>query len=353
MTWRHSSPTVVTGRACEPLPLVLRHCLRRLRDRFGNQELDFRQIGDAGRANHVDLGQLRRIPNEPQSGRAFGLGQGQVWLFARPLLRRGRGHSVLAVPGRWPARRLADHRPGAIMAGILGNLYDRLGLWAAPGMADVDYHAVRDWILFAYRRLALAQLQHRRQPAGVRSDDDRVECPVSAARPQPSANAAAVTVSRRLVAWQPRATSARLSGMNADHSCRASNWPSTWPAKPGKSRSNTSASDTFSVEWKQDASPVTIADRDAEQHLRARIAAAFPADAILGEEFGEQPGSSRLSLDSRPDRRHEVVRFGRAAVWHVDRHRTRAAQHRGRDSHSSFERMRLRSRGARRLVHAQ
>ena len=50
--------------------------------------------------------------------------------------------------------------------------------------------------------------------------------------------------------------------------------------------------DTFSVEWKQDASPVTIADRRAEQHLRARIAAAFPADGILGEEFGEQPGTS-------------------------------------------------------------
>jgi histidinol phosphatase-like enzyme (inositol monophosphatase family) len=50
--------------------------------------------------------------------------------------------------------------------------------------------------------------------------------------------------------------------------------------------------DNFSVEWKQDASPVTVADRSAEQHLRKRIAAAFPADGILGEEFGEQPGTS-------------------------------------------------------------
>lgn len=48
----------------------------------------------------------------------------------------------------------------------------------------------------------------------------------------------------------------------------------------------------FEVEWKRDASPVTVADREAEQHLRNRIAAAFPSDGILGEELGEQPGTS-------------------------------------------------------------
>ncbi|HEX3654602.1 MAG TPA: histidinol-phosphatase [Pirellulales bacterium] len=48
----------------------------------------------------------------------------------------------------------------------------------------------------------------------------------------------------------------------------------------------------LAVQWKHDASPVTVADREAEQHLRQRIAAAFPNDGILGEEFGEQPGTS-------------------------------------------------------------
>lgn len=48
----------------------------------------------------------------------------------------------------------------------------------------------------------------------------------------------------------------------------------------------------YSVELKRDQSPVTIADREAEQHLRGRIAAAFPGDAILGEEFPELPGDS-------------------------------------------------------------
>ena len=49
---------------------------------------------------------------------------------------------------------------------------------------------------------------------------------------------------------------------------------------------------TFQVEHKADKSPVTIADREAEALIRARIAAAFPTDAFLGEEYGDQPGTS-------------------------------------------------------------
>jgi len=48
----------------------------------------------------------------------------------------------------------------------------------------------------------------------------------------------------------------------------------------------------YEVERKADASPVTAADRAAETLLRERIAAAFPADGILGEEFGEAVGES-------------------------------------------------------------
>jgi histidinol phosphatase-like enzyme (inositol monophosphatase family) len=46
------------------------------------------------------------------------------------------------------------------------------------------------------------------------------------------------------------------------------------------------------AERKSDDSPVTIADREAELLLRKRIARAFPDDAIVGEEFGEQAGAS-------------------------------------------------------------
>ncbi|MBU6284238.1 histidinol-phosphatase [bacterium] len=46
------------------------------------------------------------------------------------------------------------------------------------------------------------------------------------------------------------------------------------------------------VERKADASPVTVADRGAEEILRRHLAQAFPDDGLLGEEHGESPGRS-------------------------------------------------------------
>ena len=43
-----------------------------------------------------------------------------------------------------------------------------------------------------------------------------------------------------------------------------------------------------SVETKPDASPVTVADREAEAAMRELIAAAYPAHGILGEEHGPE-----------------------------------------------------------------
>jgi inositol-phosphate phosphatase/L-galactose 1-phosphate phosphatase/histidinol-phosphatase len=42
----------------------------------------------------------------------------------------------------------------------------------------------------------------------------------------------------------------------------------------------------IAVDDKADASPVTIADREAEQAMRVLIEARFPEDGIFGEEFG-------------------------------------------------------------------
>jgi histidinol-phosphatase len=49
---------------------------------------------------------------------------------------------------------------------------------------------------------------------------------------------------------------------------------------------------TFEIEQKADTSPVTIADKSAEKLIRDAVAAAFPHDGFLGEEFGDQPSSS-------------------------------------------------------------
>jgi histidinol-phosphatase len=48
----------------------------------------------------------------------------------------------------------------------------------------------------------------------------------------------------------------------------------------------------LTVEWKQDDSPVTVADREAEAACHAVITAARPDDAWLGEETGERGGGS-------------------------------------------------------------
>lgn len=46
------------------------------------------------------------------------------------------------------------------------------------------------------------------------------------------------------------------------------------------------------IDRKEDDTPVTIADRKAEEYIRARIVAEFPSHSILGEEEGESQGES-------------------------------------------------------------
>jgi histidinol-phosphatase len=81
----------------------------------------------------------------------------------------------------------------------------------------------------------------------------------------------------------------------------------------------------LAVEIKSDASPVTVADRQAEELLRRCIAEKFPADAILGEEFGEQPGTSGYRwildpIDGTKSFVHGVPLYGTlVAVEHEER----------------------------------
>jgi histidinol phosphatase-like enzyme (inositol monophosphatase family) len=49
---------------------------------------------------------------------------------------------------------------------------------------------------------------------------------------------------------------------------------------------------TLAIEYKADRSPVTAADRGAEEALRQTLGAAFPHDGMLGEELGASDGTS-------------------------------------------------------------
>ncbi len=69
------------------------------------------------------------------------------------------------------------------------------------------------------------------------------------------------------------------------------------------------------VDRKADDSPVTAADRRAEEHLRRRIADTFPDDSILGEELPDRTGTSRFRwildpIDGTKSFIHGVPLFG-------------------------------------------
>lgn len=86
-------------------------------------------------------------------GALFGIGQGRVWLFVALSIA-----AAIAIPiwlFRYGAARDAwlTFALGCVMAGVLGNLYDRLGLhgevWPANHeRAGQTAYAVRDWMLW-------------------------------------------------------------------------------------------------------------------------------------------------------------------------------------------------------------
>lgn len=82
------------------------------------------------------------------AGALFGMGQGKVWIFAAAsciaLLGISSWLFIFGAARDW----LLNISLAVVMGGVLGNLYDRLGLWAVPDAPQLRLHAVRDWILF-------------------------------------------------------------------------------------------------------------------------------------------------------------------------------------------------------------
>jgi histidinol phosphatase-like enzyme (inositol monophosphatase family) len=66
---------------------------------------------------------------------------------------------------------------------------------------------------------------------------------------------------------------------------------------------------SLAVEWKSDGSPVTVADRSAEEAAREWISRRFPEDGVLGEEFGAHlPAAKRRWLIDPVDGTKTFVR---------------------------------------------
>jgi len=83
-------------------------------------------------------------------GALFGLGQGFSLGFAALSVAALLGIAIWLFVYQAAQDRLLTIALGSVCGGILGNLYDRLGL---PGLLDKDgqtVRAVRDWILFCY-----------------------------------------------------------------------------------------------------------------------------------------------------------------------------------------------------------
>lgn len=84
-------------------------------------------------------------------GALFGMGQGKVWLFTVLSVAAAAGILYWLFFEGAVRNRILTVALGCAMAGILGNLYDRAGLWSIPGQPGVSVHAVRDWILLQFR----------------------------------------------------------------------------------------------------------------------------------------------------------------------------------------------------------
>lgn len=50
----------------------------------------------------------------------------------------------------------------------------------------------------------------------------------------------------------------------------------------------------YTIEYKENRSPVTIADRTAEEEIERFVRARFPDHGILGEEFGDRSGNASI-----------------------------------------------------------
>jgi signal peptidase II len=103
------------------------------------------------------------IETSVNPGALFGMGAGWWWLFAVLAVVALCGIITWLFVYRAAHDRWITVALGFVSGGILGNLYDRLGLWDSNGIVPDELrrklqHGVRDWILFQWPESGLAFL---------------------------------------------------------------------------------------------------------------------------------------------------------------------------------------------------
>lgn len=83
-------------------------------------------------------------------GALFGMGAGYGWFFALASIAAAAAILTWLFLFKAATSMWLTVTMGCVMGGIIGNLYDRLGMWFQPGMPDAWRSGVRDWILLRY-----------------------------------------------------------------------------------------------------------------------------------------------------------------------------------------------------------
>jgi len=90
------------------------------------------------------------IETAVNTGALFGMGAGNGRFFAILSIAAAVGILIWLFYARAATDLWLTVALGCVTAGILGNLYDRLGLWIQADTPAAWHSAVRDWILFRY-----------------------------------------------------------------------------------------------------------------------------------------------------------------------------------------------------------
>ena len=115
------------------------------------KNLVFQRLGMPGEsAPYWLISNYVGIETSLNTGALFGIGQNRVEILAIISIVALVGIILWFVFSKSGNDLFLTSTLGVITGGILGNLYDRLGLWAQPGPDGERFKAVRDWILFQY-----------------------------------------------------------------------------------------------------------------------------------------------------------------------------------------------------------